>query len=118
MGDKTVKSQNESIRRVQELLMKELKKLNDSLDDVTDFKQAQAIVREMQEVNHRIAIAGGVLFAAQAQELDEKVPALNKAAKKVEEALKDLKKLEQVLLAVSAFLGLVDEVLDLAKATI
>ena len=54
-------SQNESMRDLQDTLLRQFKKLHDSLDDVTDADKAKAIVLEMQEINHRIALAGSLL---------------------------------------------------------
>ena len=108
-------SQNESMRALQSLLVKQLQKLNKTLDDVTDPGQANAIVREMQELNHRIALAGSLLFAAQAQELDNKVDAVTKATAKVSAAIKQLENLTAFVKAFSDFLGLVDQAIDLAK---
>jgi hypothetical protein len=109
-------TQNDSMRDLQNTLVRQLKKLHDSLDDVTDADRADAIVREMQEVNHRIAMVGGLLFAAQASELDGKVAEISKATRQVNAAIADLKDLQAFLDAMSEFLGLVDEAIDLAKA--
>ena len=108
-------TQNESIRELQSALIREHKKLHDSLDDVTDAKTAQQIVREMQEVNHRIALAGSLLFAKQSKALDSKVANVRKATGKVNKAIANLKNLKAFLDAISGFLGLVDEALDFAK---
>jgi len=103
------------MRDLQSTLLRQFKKLHDSLDDVSDADRADAIVREMQEVNHRIAMAGGLLFAAQASELDEKVADVSKAIRKVNAAIADVKNLQAFLDAMTEFLGLVDEAIDLAK---
>lgn len=108
-------TQNDSMRELQSTLLRQFKKLHDSLDDVTDADRAQAIVREMQEINHRIALTGSLLFAEQAEELDGKVAEVRKAAGKVNAAIAKLKNLRAFLDAVSEFLGLVDQAIDLAK---
>ena len=108
-------SQNESIRELQGLLLRQFKKLHDSLDDVEDAGAAQVIVREMQEVNHRIALTGSLLFAAQAAELDTKVADIGKATKKVNAAITQVQNTQALLSAMSEFLGLVDEAIDFAK---
>jgi 23S rRNA C2498 (ribose-2'-O)-methylase RlmM len=108
-------TQNESIRDLQSMLLRQLKRLHDSLDDVTDANRAQAIVREMQEINHRIALTGSLLFAAQAEELDGKVSEVSKATRKVNAAIANLKNTQAFLEAMSEFLSLVDEAIALAK---
>jgi len=108
-------TQNESMRKLQSTLVLQFRKLNDSLDNVTDSSRTEAILREMQEVNHRIAITGSLLFSAQAEELDEKVAVISKGTRAVNAAIADQKNLQAFLDAVSEFLGLVDEAIDLAK---
>jgi hypothetical protein len=107
--------QNDSMRNLQSTLMGVLKQLHDSLDNVTDPDRAQAIVREMQEVNHRIALVGSLLFAAQARELDDKVAEVRKGTRAVNAAIANLKNFTEFLGAMSDFLGLVDQAIDLAK---
>src|SRR5262245_31675293 len=109
-------TQNDSMRELQSTLVRQFNKLHDSLDDVTDPDRADAILGEMEEVNHRIAMAGRLLFAAQAQELDDKVADVKKAVRKTNAAITDLKNLQGFLDAMTEFLGLVDEAIDLAKA--
>ncbi len=108
-------NQNESLRDLQSTLIRQLKNLDRSLDNVTDIERAQTITREMAEINHRIAIVGGLLFTSQAQELDDKLDAIKKASRKVNTAIANLQNVQAFLGAVSDFLGLVDEVIDLAK---
>ena len=69
----------------------------------------------MQEVSHRITLTGDLLFAAQAQELDGKVADVTKATKKVNAAITDFKNVKAFLDAMSEFLALVDQAINLAK---
>ena len=111
-------AQNDSLRDLQAVLVRQLKKLHDAMDDVTNSDQADAIVREMQEVNHRIALVGGLLFASQSKKLETKVAAVRKATQQVAAAISDLKNLQGFLDTLSDFLGLVDEAIDLAKTLV
>jgi len=106
---------NDSIRELQSTLMDTLRKLDAKLDNVTDPDLAEQIVREMQEVSHRITLAGSLLFAAQAQELDDKVAGVTKGTKKVNAAIIKIKNVTAFLSAMSEFLALVDDAIDLAK---
>ena len=108
--------QNQDIRLVQTELVKRLRQLQAALDETNDFDTAQAIVREMQEVSHRIAIAGSLLFAAGAGQLAAKTDEVRKASTRAAQAIRDFKEITDITDAVTGFLGLVDEVLDLAKA--
>ncbi len=107
--------QNEAVRTLQGTLLRQFKKLHDALDDVTDAARAQAILREMQELNHRIALTGSLLFAKQASELDKKVAGVSKATGKMNAAVAGIKNLQAFLDATAEFLALVDDAIDLAK---
>lgn len=81
-----------------------------------DAETYKALNRELIELNHRITLIGGLIFRQQSN-------AIANAAKKVEaskaDLIKEIKKIEKLtsfLKAISGFLGLVDKVIDLAKA--
>jgi flagellin-like hook-associated protein FlgL len=107
--------QNESMRDLQALLVDQFQNLHDSLKGVTDPDVADAIVREMQEVSHRVALTGSLLFAAQAAKLDSQVADIGKATKKVDAAIAQIQNIQAFLGAMSDFLGLVDQAIDFAK---
>jgi hypothetical protein len=111
-------SQNDAMRELQSTLVRQFKKLNDALEGETDADRADAILREMQEVSHRVALAGSLLFAGQAKELDEKVAEVAKGVRKVNAAIAEIKNLQAFLDTVSDFLVLVDDAIDLAKTLV
>jgi len=106
---------NQSLRDLQVILVNQMQELSRRLDGVSDPDQARAIVGEMQEINHRITLVGGLLFRQQSEELENKVDAVCKAESKIEQALQDISHIADFLKAFSGFLALVDEAIDFAK---
>ena len=106
---------NPSLRELQALLVKQHSDLNRKLDDVTDAKVARAIVREMQEITHRITLVGQLLFAKQSAKLKEAVGAVKTAAAKVQQAIQKFANVQALLDATTDLLTLVDDAIDLAK---
>ncbi|HUN91047.1 MAG TPA: hypothetical protein VMU33_03245 [Burkholderiaceae bacterium] len=106
---------NSGIRDLQGTLVDQLHKLESSLDDTSDPNAAEAIVREMQELSHRIGMAGSLLFTQQSAALDQKVDKIKAATAQVDAAVAHLSTMSAFVGAMSDFLGLVDEALDLAK---
>lgn len=96
--------------------------LGELLDDLVEQQEAssdpntiRALAREIREVAFRITMVQQLLFKQQTDKI-------TKAVKKVEDAKADLAKaiakidrLNDLIKGVSAFLGLVDKVIDLAK---
>ncbi len=100
---------------MQDRLVKVHAKLREQLRDEDDGAVRQALLNEMTEVMVRVQLVGSVLFAEQSQELDESVAKVKAATTKVNKAIADMRSVRELLDAVSAFLGLVDEAIDLAK---
>lgn len=108
-------AQNQSIRDIQSALVKRFAQLQRSLDDAAGVDDAMAVFREMQEVNHRITLAGSLLFAADTAALAEKAAAVGKASNQAAKAIRDAGSLRDALAAITGFLTLVDDAIDLAK---
>ena len=108
-------TQNKDIQLVQAELIKRFNQLKRQLDDTSNFDDAQTIVREMQEVNHRITLAGSLLFAAQAQSLTDKADDVVKASNQAAKAIRSFQTVRDIMSAITAFLEVVDEAIDLAK---
>jgi hypothetical protein len=106
---------NQSLRDLQVILANQMQELSKGLDGVSDPDQARAIVGEMQEINHRITLVGGLLFRQQNEDLENKVDAVRKAENKAGQAFQDISHLADFLNAFSGFLALVDEAIDFAK---
>lgn len=108
-------AQNQSIRDIQAALVKRFAQLQKRLDDATNLDEARAIVREMQEVSHRITLAGSLLFAADTQALADKAAGVARASNQAAKAIRDAADFRDALAAITDFLTLVDDAIDLAK---
>lgn len=106
---------NDDLIRLQDTLIREHKRLRERLRTLRDAEKIDAVVREMTEMNHRVQLVGGLLFAAGSEELGAKVALVSKSTRKLAAALKDLKDLSAFLDAAKGFLVLVDEAIDFAK---
>lgn len=96
--------------------------LSDVLDDLIEAQEraqtadaVRAIAREIAEVNHRITVAGQLLFKRQTAKITEAVQAIQEERATLDEAIADIEKVNAFIRTVSSFLGLVDKALDLAK---
>ena|SRR2546425_6273807 len=107
---------NESLRELQKLLAGRVQQLSKTLDDVTKPEEAEAILREMQEFNHRVTIVGQLLFREESEDLDELIEKVRKAKSKVDSAIAEIEELRSSLDVICDFLALVDEAVDLAKS--
>jgi hypothetical protein len=106
---------NPSLRELQAILVKQHDALNQRLDNVTDPKTADAIVREMQEITHRMTIVGQLLFARQSEELQTDVGGVKTAAGRLQDVIQKFRDTRELLDAATDFLTLVDDAIDLAK---
>ncbi len=106
---------NDTLADLQDRLVRLHARLRDRLGATDDDAERQALVTEMTEVTHRVQLVGGLLFAAEADELDAKVREVKAATKAVNAAIARIGGLKDLLDAMSGFLGLVDEAIDLAK---
>jgi hypothetical protein len=106
---------NATLRELQAILVKQHNKLNHAIDEASDAETARAIVREMQEVTHRITLVGQLLFARQSAALRQHVDAVKSAAAKVGKAIRTLGDIRALLDATTDLLTLVDDAIDLAK---
>jgi cob(I)alamin adenosyltransferase len=80
-----------------------------------DTAQYVALNNELFEVNHRITMVGGLIFAARADEIIEAAKRVEDSKSELAEAIEEIEKINQFITAISRFLGLVDSVIDLAK---
>jgi hypothetical protein len=108
---------NDDLRKLQASLIKTQQKLAAALDEPPDDVAAmEAIMREIQEVGHRIVLVGQLLFARQSQALAAKVADVEKATKKTNAAIRDMESIKDFLDALNDLLTLVDDAIQIAKA--
>jgi len=69
---------NDALVSLQDLLVRQHRRLRDSLEATKNEGVRSALIREMGEITHRVQLVGGLLFAAQANQLDAKVAACDR----------------------------------------
>lgn len=106
---------NASLKELQKTLLGRVQALSLQLDGAKTAKEADAIVREMQEFNHRVTLTGQLLFREQSEELERKVAKVTAAKADVDKAIRTIASARRGVLTLTKFLHLVDEAIDLAK---
>src|SRR5258708_37580728 len=106
---------NGDLDDLHDLLIGANTKLSDSLDTITDPALAQAVVTEMREVVHRIDLVQSLLFTTTATRITTAVQNVKNANAALTASLKTITDLVVLVKSVTAFLVLVDRVIDLAK---
>lgn len=108
-------SVNTGIKALHDDLMTQHKALSDRLAVTTSADDAEAIVREMQEVNFRVMMSGSLLFKQTTAAIDTQLQSVIDASADLGKAIAQAEKIKDVIKATSRFLGLVDKVLDKIK---
>jgi hypothetical protein len=113
MADNT--SLNPDLRELHEELIKRVVELADAIGRAPDSDTVDAIIREMQEVNHRITLVGNLLFTRQTRKVETAMNRVREAMGDVKKSIARLEGIVQFVKDVSSFLALVDKVIDAAK---
>lgn len=106
---------NNETKQLHDALIVQHQALSDRLATVTSADDADAIVREMQEINFRVMISGGLLFKQTTAQIDHSLQGVVAASADLKTAIAQADKVRDIIKAVSRFLGLVDKVLDRIK---
>ncbi len=101
--------------QTQDRLVKTHARLRERLRQEDDAQVRRALLNELTEIMARVQMVGAVLFAEQSVQLDAKAAAVKIATTKVNKAIRDMQSMRDLLGAISGFLALVDEAIDLAK---
>ena len=108
-------SVNTDIKALHDSLIAQHKALSDRLAVTTTADDAEAIVREMQEVNFRVMMSGSLLFKQTTAAIDTQLQSVVDASADLEKAIAQADRINDIIKATSKFLGLVDKVLDKIK---
>jgi hypothetical protein len=108
---------NESIHALHQQLITVHGKLADRLGVTTDREEAEALLREMEEVNFRVMMAGRLLFKQSTASIARQLEGIAEAIAALDEAIADIEKIKEVVRSIGRFLGLVDKALDAIKLT-
>jgi len=113
-----VSQKNPSLVEVQNALGDLADSLKAAKAKIKDPDKLTAINHELIEVNHRITMVGALIFHQQTAALTAAVKKVAAARQDVEDEIQKLDKLKVFVETVARFLGLVDEVIALAKVAI
>ena len=89
--------------------------LNDALNAATDLDTIIAIATEISEVNHRVTLVGNLLFTQETQNITSAIQNVNDAIADVQESIQQIQSVTDTVNALSSFLALVDNAIDIAK---
>lgn len=106
---------NKHLKDLQRALLKQQEVLLSRIYKAENPAEADALMREMHEINFRVMICGSLLFKRTSSELEAGLTDVVDATKQLELAIKAAENVTAVIQATSKLLGLVDEVLDLVK---
>jgi hypothetical protein len=106
---------NDTIAALHTKLIKMANALSVKLSKATDADEAESLLTEIEEVNHRVVVAGRLLFHASTQDIDNQLAAVAGACDELTKSIKEIKAITKVIKDVGKFLTLVDKGLDLLK---
>lgn len=106
---------NSETKQLHDNLIAQHQALSDRLATVTSADDADAIVREMQEINFRVMMSGGLLFKQTTAQIDDNLQGVIAAGTDLKTAIAQADKVRDIIKATSKYLGLVDKVLDRIK---
>jgi hypothetical protein len=106
---------NSQVKELHQKLVKTHSNLAERLDKTDDLDEAEAILREMEEVNFRIMMAGRLLFKETTAAIDRRIGTVISAAADLDEAIASIQKWRDMIRTIGKFLTLADKVLDAIK---
>lgn len=106
---------NTQIQKLHSSLGETVQELSKRLGLTSDPEEAEAILREMEEVHFRVMMAGRLLFRQTTARIDQRIDDLVAASAEVDDEIKRIKKTKELVKAVGKFLTNVDKVLDAIK---
>ena len=108
-------NQNQDIVAIYNSLCDQQDALSAAIQATTDPNLANVISTEITEVAHRIILTQNLLFKADSAKLTAAVNGVSQASDKLTTAIAGINKATALIKAVSTYLTLVDQAIDLAK---
>lgn len=106
---------NSEIKKLHAQLIANHQNLAKRLGKTKDQEEAEAILREMEELNFRVMMAGRALFAETTAALDRRIATVIDASADLDDSIKNIAKIKDLIKAVGKFLTLADKALDALK---
>lgn len=103
---------NSELRKLHQQLIKTHTNLARRLGTTRDPGEAEEILREMEEVNFRVMMAGRLLFSETTAAIDKQIGTVIEAGADLDEAIKEIEAAKKLIKAVGKFLTQVDKLLD------
>jgi hypothetical protein len=105
-------TQNE---RLQQALLAAYDELRSKMLAEKDPATKTELLKQMGEVNHRIVQVGSLVFDEDTKAVTDAVANVEKSRDDLKKAIAEIEKLNNVIKTVTAFLGLVDTAIGLAR---
>jgi hypothetical protein len=115
MTDATISSANPDLQSLHETLIQKVADLSAQLGSATSTTEARAIMTEIDEFNHRVTLVGNLLFKQQTAQITKAASKVNDAIPDLDAAIANAAAAADFVKGVTAFLALVDKVIDTAK---
>ena len=106
---------NNDLRELHGFLVARVSALVERLAEAATIDEVRMIQHEITELNHRVTIAGNLLFTQQTANIARAMNKVREAKREIEAATEEVGELTRFLKAMSKFLALVDRVIDTAK---
>lgn len=106
---------NDQIKKLHQSLGNTVQALSQRLGRTADPDDAEAILREMEEVNFRVMMAGRLLFRRTTARIDQSIDDVVTAKFEMDSAIEQIEKTKDLVKSVGKFLTKVDKVLDAVK---
>lgn len=106
---------NAEIKKLHQDLIQAHLNLAERLGETEAIEDAEAILREMEEINFRVMMAGKLLFKETTASIDQRIGKILEANKDLEKAIESIEKVKDLIKSVGKFLTQVDKVLDAIK---
>jgi uncharacterized protein YydD (DUF2326 family) len=109
---------NTDLQELHDSLIERVGELASAIGDAPDSDTVDAIVREISEVNHRVTLVGNLLFTQQTKKISDQMQKVRDATADVQMAIEEVDDITRFVKGVTAFLALVDKVIDTAKVVL
>ncbi len=106
---------NTQIKKLHTSLGETVLKLSKRLGRTSQLVEAEAILQEMEEVNFRVMMAGRLLFYETTARIDQRIDDVVAANAEVDDAIRRIDKIKDLVKVVGKFLTKVDKVLNTIK---
>jgi hypothetical protein len=108
-------NENTDLAATRAELIKVMADLRAAIAACVSVDAVNALLIEIDEVNHRITLLGQLIFHAQTDEIAAAARDVAAGTAQVRQAIAQIDQLNRFITTISHFLGLVDQVIDLAK---